>query len=110
MKCFECTEKGDENPRKAEYLLVDYDRVVPICETCLDEVLYMEGEINVDSYYIGFDLTGAIRRINRILKYHQEMIERYSNRYFGAKKMGEDCHKRNVKIAPEALLRVLEWE
>lgn len=101
--------KGQAEPQEAKYILVDYDRIDPLCRSCLDERLYMEGEINLDYYHLGLDSTVLVRRINEILNYHRGMIERYSTRYFAAKSIGEDCQKRNVKIAPETLLRVLEW-
>ena len=110
MNCFTCIEKGDTSPREAEYLLVDYEHVIPMCKTCLDELLYFEGENNVDYYYISQDLRGAVRRINEILKYHKEMVERYSKRYFAVKALTEECQKANIEILPEVMLGVLEWE
>jgi len=113
MKCVDCIEREEKKPNDAEvYLILNNNRVLPLCRSCYDEYAYAEGDMNLDSHYVEIRGTGQvyfIKRINEVLKYLNDMNTRYRERYFAAKKLGEDARKRNVKIAPEKLLEAIEW-
>ena len=95
--CIDCIEKKVTPPRKAETILINnYDSVRPLCFTCLDDYIQMEGEINLDYYTIKIQGVGKetfIKRINEVLEYLNDMNKRYSDRYFSAKKLGEKWAK-----------------
>ena len=97
MKCIDCVEKGVKGSPEAEvYLINEYESIRPLCSNCLQDYIEMEGEINLDFYYIKITGTGEevfIQRINEVLKYLNEMNQRYSDRYFAAKKLGEKWAK-----------------
>ena len=113
MKCVDCIEKEVKAPDNAEiYLINQYESVKPLCQSCYDEYAYMEGSLHLDSYSVEISGVGQfefIKRINEVLKYQSTMIQKYSDGHFKAKKMGEDCQRRDVKIAPHALLEAIKW-
>ncbi len=94
---------------EGEYVVIDYEHALLLCSSCLEEYERMFGEINTDSYHLKLGLYNFIERVDEILKYLNEMQGRYSDRYFAVKKIAEDCHGRNVKIAPEAILEAIKW-
>ena len=97
MKCIDCIEKGVKGSQEAEvYLINEYESIKPLCSSCLQDYIEMEGEIHLDFYYIKITGTGEevfVQRINEVLKYLNEMNQRYSDRYFAAKKLGEKWAK-----------------
>ena len=76
VRCIDCVEKGMENPNKADFVLVDYGSVKPLCSSCLEEYCYMEGEINLDFYSLSLGLENLFARLDELLKYHMEMQTR----------------------------------
>ena len=113
MKCIDCIEKGKKQPEDAEvYLINGYESVRPLCQNCFDDYAYGEGEVNLDYYGIKITGTGQyefIKRINSVLKYLNEMNQRYSDRYFAAMKLGKEAKKSGVVITPETLLEAIKW-
>ena len=76
VRCIDCVEKGMKNPNKADFVLVDYDSVKPLCDSCLEEYCYMEGEVNLDFYSLSLGLENLLGRLDELLKYHTEMQRR----------------------------------
>lgn len=130
MKCIDCIEKDQRPINEAQvYLINDYESVRPLCQSCFDEYAYVEGEMNLDSYYIvisGTDQVEFINGINRVLKYLNEMNKRFRDRYFAAKKLGKKWselqpspYDDGLSDLPESitltkkhgieLLEILEW-
>jgi len=76
-----------------EYVVIDYEHVVLLCSHCLEEYERMFGEIDIDSYHLKLGLYDFIKRVDETLKYLNEMQKRFSDRYFVAKKLGEEWSK-----------------
>jgi len=112
MKCIDCIEKEVKNPKEAEYYLINnYESVHPICTSCLQDYIEIEGEINLDYYSIKITGPGQIvfiQRINEVLKYLNEMNKRFSDRYFVVQKLVKNLDDEDL-IPVKALREAIEW-
>ena len=94
---------------QGEYVVIDYERAMLLCKSCLYEYEHMFGEINTESFHIKIGIYAFIQRVNEILKYLDEMQTRYSDRYFAAKKLAEEYDKEGIDISPDVLLAAIKW-
>ena len=111
---------------EGEYVVIDYEHVLLLCSSCLEEYERMFGEIDTDSYHLKLGLYDFIKRVDEILKYLNEMNTRFSDRYFAIKKLGEEWVKaqpspyddatsdlplsvRLVREHGRKLLEVIKW-
>jgi len=82
LKC-ECGEK-------ASFILFEHnpDKLIPICEQCLNKQIEMLGEVNLDFYEINDPhfLNILIEEVNKQFKWHDVMLKRL---YKQIKKMKE---------------------
>ena len=112
MKCIDCIEKEIEQPEEAEWFLVNhYESIRPLCESCLQDYIQMEGELNLDFYMVKITGVGEIafvERVNEVLKYLNDMNRRYSDRYFAAKKLVKNLGDEDL-ISAKALREAIEW-
>lgn len=76
MKCQDCVDKKAKHIYKAEYVLVEYDFVRLLCQGCLDEYCYAEGEMNLDFFHLELDLERAFKRISENLKFVSNQYRR----------------------------------
>lgn len=113
MKCIDCKEKQVENPNDAEiYLINEYSSVRPLCKSCYNDYAHELGSVNLDEYFVEITGTGQekfIKGINDVLGYLNDMNRRYRDRYFAAKKLGENAKEIGIEISPESLLEILKW-
>jgi hypothetical protein len=80
IKCKNCDSM-------AEFIVIDDDEgIIPLCGECLNDLIYLEGDINVVDFAIE-DLEGWIREINDKIKY---LNERYARLLKKIKEAGEE--------------------
>lgn len=79
MKCFDCEEY------EAEFVLVEYEQVLPLCKGCLDGHINIEGDMNLSYFHIS-ELELIFNEINAILKYDCDVYERLLKEYLTLKK------------------------
>ena len=84
MKCSGC-KKWD-----AIWVLIDYDNIQLLCNSCIQEISNIEGEINLDFYSIPMGWAPIIEHINRNLKYIDEKYGSLLKEYYKLKKEAED--------------------
>jgi hypothetical protein len=69
IKCKNCNSM-------AEHIVIDDDEgIIPLCGECLNDLIYLEGDICVVDFAIE-DLEGWIREINNKIKYLNERYAR----------------------------------
>lgn len=108
MKCFDCIVKTP-HPLEADWILIDgCERVIPLCKDCLQEWIEMEGEINLDFYYMPNLDEGFIQKINETLKYLNDMNRKLTDRYFAVKKLVKDKGDHE-SILVKDISKAIEW-
>ena len=90
MKCVECKNfEGD-------WLLFHSDKYLLICETCLQSYIQMEGEINLDFWYLKLGDWGTIfGDVNRRLEYWQHMYKKAYNGEFNKIPSSDESGDKN---------------
>lgn len=76
MKCQDCVDKKAKYVNKAEYVLAEYDFVRLLCQGCLDEYCYAEGESNLDFFHLETELEGAFKKISGNLEFVSSQYRR----------------------------------
>lgn len=93
MKCEDCIDKKSKPINNAEYVLVDYDSLKLLCQSCLNEYCHIEGEMNLDFYSLNIGLSSAFKRIDEILKYNGSRYSHLLREYSALKKLSEDSEE-----------------
>jgi len=92
-KCTGC------NDQDAIWILIDYDNIQLLCDSCMNEISSIEGEINLDFYSIFLGWAPIFEHINKNLKY---LDEQYSSLLKEYSKFKKEAGKSE---AIEALMR-----
>jgi len=103
MKCTGCEK------HEAIWALIDYDNIQLLCNSCIQEISTLEGEINLDFYSIPMGWNPIIEHINRNLKYLDEQYSSLLKEYSKFKKEAGKSEAIEALMKEQRYIKILHW-
>ena len=102
-KCTGC------NDQDAIWILIDYDNIQLLCDSCMNEISSVEGEINLDFYSIFLGWAPIFEHINKNLKYLDEQYSFLLKEYSKFKKEAGKSEAIEALMREQRYIKIHHW-